>query len=211
MPLALSTLLLLVAHVADLFDPVVSVSNPTFYVSSTHAVYSTYLDNIAVPFKSRALRDKETRELVAKELALYETREELGNASNTRKSKVKREEDDERLLASIARASLEQRVSDLEETVAKQEAKLKAQRKDIARLWELMQGEISGHHGALPTLLSSQPEYRISGDEEEDSDKSEENRRDIPIQTASRGRTIQTARRSRPWRREGEGTASDLV
>ncbi|KAG8735666.1 hypothetical protein FRC12_017969 [Ceratobasidium sp. 428] len=150
----------------------------------------------------RALRDKETRELVAKELALYEAREEIGSACNARKSKVKQEEDDERMLANIARASLEQRVLDLEETVAKQESKLKAQGKDIARLWELMHGEISGHHGALAALLSSQPEYRIS-DDEEDSEKSEENRRDIPIQTASRGRTIQTARRSRPWRARG--------
>ncbi|KAG9126864.1 hypothetical protein FRC07_001649 [Ceratobasidium sp. 392] len=151
------------------------------------------------------LKDKETRELLAKELALYETKEELG-ASTSRTLKVKQEElETERLLTQSARASLEQRVMDLEKIVAKQEAKIKSQGQDLTRLWELMEGEISGHHGALGVLLSSQPDYKLSGGEEdeEDSDKSEERRRDRPIQTAEKGRAVQTARRSRPWRARG--------
>ncbi|KAG9094774.1 hypothetical protein FS749_011874 [Ceratobasidium sp. UAMH 11750] len=143
----------------------------------------------------RALRDKETRELVAKELALYDAKDE-SSASTSRASKTKQGDETE-----IAGASLEERVADLEKTIAKQQAKINVQGQDLVRLWELMEGEISGHHGALAALLSTRPDYRMhsSGEDGEDSDGNEVERRERPMQTARRGK--QTARKSQPGAR----------
>ncbi|KAG9095577.1 hypothetical protein FRC06_009657 [Ceratobasidium sp. 370] len=197
------------------------------YFSSSTSRVSLGVSNVRYP--QRALRDKETRELVAKELALYDTKEgqsgesTVGNIpahmnvnhafsledAQSRTPKTKQEDETERLLAEFARVSLEERVLDLEKTVAKQQAKIKAQGEDIVKLWELMEGEISGHHGALAAFLSSQPEFRIhsSGEDDGDSDKNEEERRDRPVQTARKGKP-QTARRSRPWPRARGGRNS---
>ncbi|KAG9084276.1 hypothetical protein FS749_005354, partial [Ceratobasidium sp. UAMH 11750] len=154
----------------------------------------------------RALRDKETRELVAKELALYDAKDG-SSASTSRASKTKQGDETEIVRESLL-ASLEERVADLERTIAKQQAKINAQGQDLIRLWELMEGEISGHHGALAALLSTHPDFKMhsSGEDDEDGDENEVERRERPMQTARRGK--QTARKTQPGARGRGGRNS---
>ncbi|QRV84939.1 hypothetical protein RhiJN_12955 [Ceratobasidium sp. AG-Ba] len=118
----------------------------------------------------RALRDAETRELVAEELFLYdETRDPKKHHPN-QASNTKQKNKAQNSAPSSEIASLEQRILELEKVVAKQDAQITAQGNDLARLWGLMQGKTFGHPGAPAALSSSQPEYQVHSADEDESD-----------------------------------------